>query len=73
MEVFLSVITAADAALVGNNYKLEALLMCIPCDIKNSIDKDKILTSMYVAAVYVDDIVTVEENSCVHDDSAISK
>ena len=72
MEVFFGVQTTADAALVGNNDKLVALLMCKLCDIKNSKDKDETLTSIYMAVVYVNYTVAVEENSGVHGNLAIS-
>ena len=58
----LRVITATNARLIGNNYKLITACMGRTCQVENAINKFKVLNIINIAMIYINHTIPVEKN-----------
>lgn len=60
-EIILGVVAAADAGLIGDDKNPVTETNCVTAEVEDSINKLKILATVHIIMINVDDSVTIEE------------
>ena len=61
VEIILGVVAATDARLIGYDENPVTQAHCVTAEVEDSINKFKILATVHIVVINVDDAIAVEE------------